>query len=230
LKQWKLLKSEEEKAEYRRQRREHYNNMTIEQRAKWDNHRKTYHQKWLANLPLDERQAYKSRIRSNWQTFSDNMSPEKKAEIKQHIKDNAKKKYANLPKPVKQKRVQDRKEHWKQLTPEEIEHRKRAASEKASAKNLRVKTIVVRHYSNDTMRCAKCGLSDIRGLCVDHINGGGRQEMRKLGIKGGTAFYRWLIRNNFPSGNYQVLCAYCNTIKVAENKENTYRYRQAHSV
>lgn len=55
--------------------------------------------------------------------------------------------------------------------------------------------------------CACCGEACIEFLCIDHINGGGTKE-RKTGLKG-SAFYVYLIKNNFPSG-HRVLCHNCN--------------------
>jgi hypothetical protein len=234
MKQWKLLKTEEQKAEFRRQRREKYNNMTPEQRTKWNNHRKTYRQIWLNNLTPEEVQEYRSMIRKNWEAFAERLSPERKAEIKQTIKENSRKKYANLPKLIKQKRNHIQKQYLQNLSPEEIERRKIIAAEKASAKALRIKTKVVAYYSNGNMRCMnpKCevigGATNIKGLCVDHINGRGGQEMKRLGMKGGTKFYLYLVRKGFPPG-YQILCGSCNIIKVQENKENRFRYQKEES-
>ena len=231
MKQWKLCKTKEEKAKFRRQRREQYHNMTPNQRVKWDEHRKTSYLRWLDNLTPEEKQKYKDRQRNSWQKFCERLTPERKAEIKRKIRINSKKKYNSLPKTEIQKRSKKRKEHFKTLSPEEIERRKIIASEKASAKNLKRKIKIIDHYSHGTMHCMnpKCevlgGSKNILSLCIDHINGGGSEEMRKLGIRGGAAFHSWIVRNNYPSG-YQILCASCNTIKVTENKENTIRWRK----
>lgn len=60
--------------------------------------------------------------------------------------------------------------------------------------------------------CSKCGFTDIRALQVDHIKGGGTQESKR----GPVTMYRRILTD--PSG-YQLLCANCNWIKRAENKE-----------
>ncbi len=80
----------------------------------------------------------------------------------------------------------------------------------------RQRIAVLRHYSNGTMACVQCGFSDIRALCLDHINGGGTDHRRKL-RNGGNVWY-WLARHGFPPG-YQILCANCNTIKAREEDE-----------
>jgi hypothetical protein len=87
-----------------------------------------------------------------------------------------------------------------------------------TGKVLRVKQriAVLTHYSNGTNACVKCGFSDIRALCLDHINGGGTEQRRKF--KNGGNVWLWLARHNFPHG-YQILCANCNTIKAREEDE-----------
>jgi len=75
---------------------------------------------------------------------------------------------------------------------------------------------VLLHYSNGTAACVKCGFSDIRSLCLDHINGGGTEHRRA--VKNGGNVWLWLARHNFPPG-YQILCANCNMIKAREEDE-----------
>jgi hypothetical protein len=55
--------------------------------------------------------------------------------------------------------------------------------------------------------CACCGESNVKFLTIDHINGGGTAERKK--IKGVCSIYRWLKRQGYPFG-YQVLCYNCN--------------------
>ncbi len=70
--------------------------------------------------------------------------------------------------------------------------------------------MVLTHYSNgETPRCACCNEQNIEFLCIDHINGGGRQHRKQL-IKSGITPYLWLVRNDFPEG-YRVLCWNCNS-------------------
>lgn len=63
-------------------------------------------------------------------------------------------------------------------------------------------------------KCIRCGFSDIRALQIDHINGGGCKELKKLTSPG---VYRKVIK--YATG-YQLLCANCNWIKRFENHEN----------
>lgn len=62
-------------------------------------------------------------------------------------------------------------------------------------------------------RCVQCGFSDARALQIDHIEGGGSAERRKIGTSG---IVRRVI-NGEPG--YQLLCANCNFIKRCEKEE-----------
>ncbi len=81
------------------------------------------------------------------------------------------------------------------------------------ANNRKLKCIS--HYSNNLNKCCQCGNSDMEVLCLDHINNDGNEQRKQLNNgknKGGAAFYRWLIKNNYPS-QLQVLCLNCNINK-----------------
>jgi hypothetical protein len=73
---------------------------------------------------------------------------------------------------------------------------------------------IINHYTNGKMSCQRCGFADCRALSVDHINGGGKQHLKEIGIK----FHRWIIKNNYPDG-FQILCMNCQFIKRDENQE-----------
>jgi hypothetical protein len=57
-------------------------------------------------------------------------------------------------------------------------------------------------------KCACCGETENAFLCIDHINGGGKQHAKEIG-GAGSVMYRWLVKNNFPPG-FRVLCFNCN--------------------
>lgn len=66
-------------------------------------------------------------------------------------------------------------------------------------------------------KCIHCGFNDKRALQIDHINGGGRQELLKCS---GTQYYKNVIKSFLNKENkYQLLCANCNWIKRVENNE-----------
>lgn len=81
----------------------------------------------------------------------------------------------------------------------------------------KLKETVFAHYCNGPIQC-KCGFNDIRALSIDHINGDGAKQKKELGGAGDRT-YRWIKRNNFPTG-FQILCMNCQFIKRYENKEN----------
>lgn len=84
--------------------------------------------------------------------------------------------------------------------------------------NAKLRLLVFGHYSPFLM-CVRCGCSDMRVLCIDHIEGGGNAHRRAiLKRRGGIPFYRWLKQNGYPSG-FQVLCLNCNWIKAVERGE-----------
>jgi len=83
---------------------------------------------------------------------------------------------------------------------------------------------------NPKCSCPGCGESHVEFLCIDHINGGGRQHYRQLraaqkrskenlrpdlsrNSPGGGEIYRWLKKNGYPPG-YRVLCYNCNTARL----------------
>jgi hypothetical protein len=73
-----------------------------------------------------------------------------------------------------------------------------------------------KYYSNETMKCARCGIGIFDVLTIDHINGGGRKMAREIGIgdgKGGHRLYIYLVKNNFPDG-FRVLCFNCQHLEA----------------
>ena len=94
----------------------------------------------------------------------------------------------------------------------------------------RIREPVLRFYGNGQLACIRCGFSDSRALILDHIEGNGRQDLRRRKIAGGHVLYGQLLREGFPPG-YQTLCWNCNVIKAFERKEfetassNVYKVR-----
>ena len=73
----------------------------------------------------------------------------------------------------------------------------------------------LQHYSGLTVPiCKCCGENGFDFLHLDHGFGNGaehRRELKKIGIDGGTGFYGWLKRNNWPDNlGLQILCANCD--------------------
>ena len=85
-----------------------------------------------------------------------------------------------------------------------------AAEIVATGRERRAETrrAVFEHYGTS---CACCGEDRLPFLSLDHVDGGGTQHRSSLGNSGrGISFYRWIIRQGFPTG-YRTLCHNCNT-------------------
>jgi len=75
---------------------------------------------------------------------------------------------------------------------------------------MKMKITVLSHYSlHGFPECVRCGEKDLIVLCLDHIDGGGKKELRKYPSH---AWYSKLIKESFPEG-YQTLCFNCNARK-----------------
>ena len=80
-----------------------------------------------------------------------------------------------------------------------------------------LKLEVLTHYGVGGCTCVNCGFSDIRALCIDHIEA--RVKINRLEKRrAGNSLYRWLRDNKYPKG-FQTLCMNCNFIKSQENNE-----------
>ena len=68
---------------------------------------------------------------------------------------------------------------------------------------------VINHYGGI---CICCGETIFEFLGIDHIDGGGIEHRKAIGMSGGSNFYGWIRKNNYPDG-FQVLCHNCNMAK-----------------
>lgn len=75
----------------------------------------------------------------------------------------------------------------------------------------KVKREVLQYYGNNKLMCLCCGENTYEFLTIDHINNNGSEE-RKIVRRTGHNIYRYLRKNNYPSG-YQTLCFNCNSGK-----------------
>jgi hypothetical protein len=69
-------------------------------------------------------------------------------------------------------------------------------------------------------KCIKCGITDTRVLQIDHISGGGRNEIlvnKKL--RGGQKKSGYYLKHPELISKIQLLCANCHVIKTFENRE-----------
>ena len=110
------------------------------------------------------------------------------------------KQYAKNPKVS-----HDSAKQWMGLNPERAREIRRTTYENWRQK---IWDSVFHYYSPSGPECACCKESHYEFLCIDHINGGGNKQRKKLKISS-ARFWLWLIREKFPSG-YRVLCHNCN--------------------
>lgn len=103
--------------------------------------------------------------------------------------------------------------YWQRWRKENLERRRIYAlahrdrkSQVARERRRRERAAVLEHYGGTPPSCGCCGEGRPEFLALDHINGGGRQERKRVGH---ATFWSWLIRQGFPTG-YRVLCHNCN--------------------
>ena len=65
------------------------------------------------------------------------------------------------------------------------------------------------------LQCRRCGYDEYPALQIDHVNGGGRAELREF--KDNRKYLEHIKQN--PT-NYQILCANCNWLKKYEKGEH----------
>ncbi len=96
--------------------------------------------------------------------------------------------------------------------PEKVKKYREREKERVRAQRVSVLT----HYCGGLKPfCVCCGESEIKFLCIDHINGGGNKHRREIfGTSRSGNLSIWLFNNKFPEG-YQILCHNCNMAKGA---------------
>jgi len=95
------------------------------------------------------------------------------------------------------------------------EHRERRR-ELSKERRQKLKIVVLTHYGSrlDYPSCVGCEESRLNCLTIDHIHGGGREHLTKIG----GHVYDWLKQHSYPTG-YQTLCMNCQFIKKFEENE-----------
>jgi hypothetical protein len=85
------------------------------------------------------------------------------------------------------------------------QNKKEIIREQQRGYDLAVKMKIIEAYG---WKCACCDENKYEFLTVDHINSD--EAVKQItGIK----LYRWLIKNNFPKEEYQLLCYNCSCAK-----------------
>jgi hypothetical protein len=88
------------------------------------------------------------------------------------------------------------------------EGKKAASRERGAADRERLRDQTFAAYGGE---CACCGEHEHAFLVIDHIDGGGSEERRRLNRRG-WRFYAYLRDQGFPVG-YRVLCHNCNAAR-----------------
>jgi hypothetical protein len=78
--------------------------------------------------------------------------------------------------------------------------------------------LVFDHYGH---RCTWCGETNPLFLQLDHIHCDGFQHRRNA--PNGSWIYGWIIKNNYPKGILQVLCANCHLAKTRRERRTIER-------
>ena len=104
-------------------------------------------------------------------------------------------------------------------------HQRRFCSDECHTKeHIRCMRIREREYRKNVLhllgdKCKRCGITDVRVLQIDHINGDGYKERIENNWSGRTvhSYYRHIL--DVKGEGYQLLCANCNWIKRDEQRE-----------
>jgi hypothetical protein len=74
----------------------------------------------------------------------------------------------------------------------------------------KLKSTIINAYGG---KCNFCSHSIFKHLTIDHINGITEKDKPRSSIR----LYKYLIENNFPTDNFQLLCYNCNCAKYYYN-------------
>ncbi len=106
-----------------------------------------------------------------------------------------KKRYATDPEY--RKRAIERTRAWRKLHPD-----------RPAEYGFKWRLAALRKYGGFPPYCACCGENELEFLSIDHVDGGGTEHRKKVGVTG-QGFYRFIVKNgsDYP---LQVLCYNCN--------------------
>lgn len=76
--------------------------------------------------------------------------------------------------------------------------------------NIKLRNEVILEYGG---KCVCCSINEPEFLSIDHVFNDGVEHRKIIGL--GSRIYRWLRKNNFPKGRFQLLCFNCNAVKGA---------------
>jgi hypothetical protein len=100
---------------------------------------------------------------------------------------------------------------------------KRRGLSKTTLQYHELKKSILNKYGS---KCARCGFSDWRALQLDHVNNNGAEDREES--RDGNGVYNSALKDK--DGEFQLLCANCNSIKRLEDLgylDSTVPYRRA---
>ena len=85
-------------------------------------------------------------------------------------------------------------------------------------RNEREKLFRRRHWLNFVGeyggKCQCCGEKEVRFLTIEHLNGGGSDERRRLGSNNQRSLLAHIKKQGYPEDKYALLCFNCNLGKA----------------
>ncbi len=98
----------------------------------------------------------------------------------------------------------------------------RTARERQRRFRRKWRTAAYTKLCGDDIQCMRCGIDDLRVLQTDHINAGGKQDVRENHRGSYMSLVMHIANLSIEEARkeYQVLCANCNIIKRFEKKED----------
>ena len=114
------------------------------------------------------------------------------------------------------KRMNLYRRRWKKAHPSKDarskrEYKKRNREIVLSAERRRRWKIRLKVISSLGGRCSRCGTDDPRVLQVNHVHGGGQQELRKLHLTN-QQFHLRIANGSHTTDGLNLLCANCNVL------------------
>ena len=107
------------------------------------------------------------------------------------------------------------KEYFRQKAKAYGESHKAEISEARKSRMQKIKAEVLSHYGD--LKCKECAESNLKLLCLDHVNGDGKEHRALSTHEGGYTFYVDLKKRGFPQyPPLQVFCINCNLKKYRE--------------
>lgn len=188
--QERMVEQSEEEIKKEKERRRHHE-YWLKHRDKILAHRKSPEQ-WPKEYAMQQRAKAKN--------------PEK---YREHKRQYEKKNLAKVRTGQRAWRAQNReKERIRGRAYYAINKEKMLAKESTRRKGLRTAAFLA--YGGAFCKC--CGETIEEFLAIDHIHNGRGNPAKRQGT--GANYYQWLKTNNYPKGDFQVLCHSCNGAKA----------------